>query len=435
MNSRGITVLAVVLGLGMAQSLAAEDWIVPQGQWYFSPLMGVNFEDKARHSNPGITGSLGFGRQVSQNWAVEVSLFGGRNRGFNEFRPVGGGVDLLYNIGSAGLITPYLIVGSGYVRGDVIEGPSIAGELNYDAAIGTAGIGLVAPLGDASTRLRTEVRYRTEFHGRKFSDVLAMIGLYVPIGETPADRPARPAKTTKGDGDQDGDGVANEIDVCPNTFSNSVVDEFGCEKDSDGDGVGNMYDDCPGTRLNSPVNSRGCSNETDTDQDGVADKDDRCPGTPRTASVTANGCESDDDGDGVINSLDNCPNSVAGARINIRGCEIGATIKLPGVRFELSSATLMSTTTSKLDQVAATLRANTDLMVEAAGYTDTSGSATLNLNLSQKRAESVRRYLISKGVNASSITARGYGEANPVANNSTRYGRMENRRVELRILN
>ncbi|MBT8132369.1 MAG: OmpA family protein, partial [Gammaproteobacteria bacterium] len=69
------------------------------------------------------------------------------------------------------------------------------------------------------------------------------------------------------------------------------------------------------------------------------------------------------------------------------------------------------------------------------GYTDTTGEASYNLDLSQRRAESVRRYLISKGANGDKISAKGYGEANPIFDNSTRPGRQKNRRVELRILN
>ncbi|MBT8115098.1 MAG: OmpA family protein, partial [Arenicella sp.] len=116
-------------------------------------------------------------------------------------------------------------------------------------------------------------------------------------------------------------------------------------------------------------------------------------------------------------------------------CEIRDKIELPGVRFELSSADLISESTAVLDLAAATLRNNPDLKVEAAGYTDTTGTPSSNLSLSQKRAESVRRYLISKGANGDNITAKGYGSANPIADNATRPGRQKNRRVDLRVLN
>ena len=172
--SRGIAVVAVFLALGMIQSSLAEDWMIPQGQWYFSPMVGMNFEDEGRNSDPGVAASLGLGRQIAESWALEFSLFGGKNTGYNEFRPVGVGADLLYSFGQAGLISPYLVFGTGYLRGDVVEGPVINRELNYNSAIFSAGFGLVAPLGDSATRFRTEVRYRADDY---FNDVIAMVGL------------------------------------------------------------------------------------------------------------------------------------------------------------------------------------------------------------------------------------------------------------------
>ncbi|MDH3588357.1 MAG: OmpA family protein [Gammaproteobacteria bacterium] len=428
--NRRMGVVAVLLSLGLAQSALAGDWTAPRGQWYVSPMVGINFEDKDRDSNPGVTASLGLGRQFTDSWAVELSLFGGRNSGYNEFRPVGVGLDLTLDLGAKSLLAPYLVLGTGFLRGDVVEGPIINRELNYDSVIGTAGIGFIAPLGNAATRLRSEVRYRTDFKSPQFSDLLVLVGFYRPLGESAP----RPDKTTR-EADEDRDGVNDDIDLCPGTPRRIVVDVFGCERDSDGDGVDNIKDDCPGTPPETPVSRRGCGLAPDSDHDGVADSKDRCPGTPQAAAVDAAGCEVDGDGDGVINGLDYCQNTPAGARVDVRGCEIGGTISLPGVRFKLNSADLISTSTAKLDDAAATLRANPGLVVEAAGYTDTSGSPSLNLDLSQRRAESVRRYLISRDVNADNIRAAGYGQANPIADNSTRTGRQQNRRVELRLLN
>ncbi|MDH3647610.1 MAG: OmpA family protein [Gammaproteobacteria bacterium] len=404
MNKRTV-VVAVVVGLGMMQSALAGDWIVSKGQWYFSPMAGMNFEDKSRHADPGPAASLGLGRQFAESWAVELSLFGGRNRGFNEFRPVGVGVDFLLDVNRSGIFSPYLVFGTGFVRADIVEHPIVPVELNYDSVIGTAGFGVIAPLGNAATRFRTEVRYRADFKSPGFNDLLVMVGLYVPLGH-PTPPAVRTAPFSKPDAD--GDGVDNDTDMCPATPKGIVVDPFGCELDSDGDGVANLIDDCPTTPSGTRVGRRGCSLAAE---------------------------QRDDDGDGVVNNLDSCRNTAAGARIDIRGCEIDVTISLPGIRFALNSAQLISTSTLKLDHAAATLRANPGLKVEAAGHTDSSGSAATNLDLSQRRAESVRQYLISRGANSENITARGYGEANPIADNSTRTGRQENRRVELRVLN
>jgi OOP family OmpA-OmpF porin len=85
-----------------------------------------------------------------------------------------------------------------------------------------------------------------------------------------------------------------------------------------------------------------------------------------------------------------------------------------------------------LDEAAETLKKYPELKIEVGGYTDTTGNDTLNKNLSQARAETVKKYLISKGVN-DNLTAIGYGEANPIADNNTNEGRIKNRRVELKI--
>ncbi len=82
-----------------------------------------------------------------------------------------------------------------------------------------------------------------------------------------------------------------------------------------------------------------------------------------------------------------------------------------------------------------TLKKNADYEIEVAGYTDDSGPADFNQRLSHQRAVAVKVYLESMGVYAKQLTARGYGTANPVADNSTLKSRKLNRRVELHILN
>ncbi|KAF0192945.1 MAG: OmpA-OmpF porin OOP family [Gammaproteobacteria bacterium] len=80
------------------------------------------------------------------------------------------------------------------------------------------------------------------------------------------------------------------------------------------------------------------------------------------------------------------------------------------------------------------LRKHPNLRIEVAGHTDNAGSAQHNMRLSRQRAEAVRLYLVSQGVDAGRILAKGYGPANPVTSNATAEGRAENRRVELRII-
>lgn len=140
----------------------------------------------------------------------------------------------------------------------------------------------------------------------------------------------------------------------------------------------------------------------------------------------------DSDNDGVIDANDRCPDTLSNVKVDKYGCEI---IALKGVHFETNSAKLTSSSLMILDTAANTLKKRGDIKVQVAGHTDSMGSAAYNQQLSAKRAETVRQYLVNKGVNSNNLSARGYGEGEPVASNSNAAGRAENRRVELRLLN
>lgn len=139
----------------------------------------------------------------------------------------------------------------------------------------------------------------------------------------------------------------------------------------------------------------------------------------------------DSDGDGVIDSKDRCPGTAKGITVDPNGCEV---IILKGVNFETNSAKLTSSSLSILDSAVVALKKRGDIKVEVAGHTDSQGAAAYNQSLSSARADAVRTYLINKGVSAGNLSARGYGENEPVASNGTAAGRAANRRVELRIL-
>jgi OOP family OmpA-OmpF porin len=174
--------------------------------------------------------------------------------------------------------------------------------------------------------------------------------------------------------------------------------------------------------------------ESDSDGDGVVDRFDDCPGTRGGIPIDANGCPSDADGDGVIDPEDQCPNSTADMLVGHDGCEIEEVIDLPGVQFLNNSDRLIEEAYRVLDQVAGTLKRYPQLVVEIGGHTDTNGNADMNMNLSLRRAFAVRSYLINSGVQPAQLVARGYGESSPIASNTTEAGRMQNRRVELKIL-
>ena len=107
---------------------------------------------------------------------------------------------------------------------------------------------------------------------------------------------------------------------------------------------------------------------------------------------------------------------------------------LDGVNFETNSAQLTAASTAILNRAVVTLK-RLGLNVEVAAHTDSRGSDSYNMALSNRRAASVKKYLVDHGVRASSLTSKGYGETQPIASNDTAAGRAKNRRVELRTLN
>ncbi len=204
--------------------------------------------------------------------------------------------------------------------------------------------------------------------------------------------------------------------------------------DTDGDGVTDDIDQCPGTPAGDIVDSRGCTVPIDSDNDGVIDENDDCPNTPAGTVVDTRGCNADTDGDGVLNDRDRCPGTQAGVPVDIHGCEIKDEIRLPDVQFETNSDVLRPGGEVAMDEAAETLRRNPGLVVEVAGYTDSQGDANYNRGLSERRAKTVRDYLIGRGIDPDRLTWRGYGEEQPIADNATAEGRAQNRRVVLRIL-
>jgi len=214
---------------------------------------------------------------------------------------------------------------------------------------------------------------------------------------------------------------------CPGRGLLDVPCKVPAPVDSDGDGVVDGKDKCPNTPAGRKVNADGC--ELDSDGDGVVDGSDKCPNTPAGRKVNADGCELDSDGDGVVDGSDKCPTVYAKTA---DGCPPPPPpLVLEGVQFDNDKATLRPEAFAILDKVAIGLKDWGDVNIEVAGHTDSKSDDEYNLKLSQRRAEAVRDYLISKGISADRLTAKGYGESKPIADNETEEGRFKNRRVEL----
>ncbi|MEI8085912.1 MAG: OmpA family protein [Paludibacter sp.] len=230
--------------------------------------------------------------------------------------------------------------------------------------------------------------------------------------------------------DTDNDGVPDSKDNCPNTPANVKVDANGCPIDSDKDGVPDYLDKCP--KVFGLSKFDGCP---DTDNDGVPDYLDKCP--TLAGLVKFDGCP-DRDNDGVPDYLDKCPD-VPGIAAN-KGCpEVkAATLKiftqaLQGIQFESGKDVIKKSSNGILDQVVKVMKENPSYNLEINGHTDNVGDNAKNLELSQKRADAVKKYLTDKGISASRLMSKGYGETVPVSDNKTAEGKAKNRRVEFKV--
>lgn len=251
--------------------------------------------------------------------------------------------------------------------------------------------------------------------------------------------------------DRDGDTVFDDIDQCPDDPEDldGNEDEDGCPEaeDQDGDTVMDPDDGCPETP--GPVENQGCP-YGDQDGDGLTDNVDECPKAPEDVDSfeDEDGCpDPDNDKDGILDERDRCP--LAPETVNNFEDEDGCPdVKTNLVRvnrdlgkIEIKQKVFFSTGRARirrrsyplLQEVAAVLKANPSMMVVVEGHTDSVGSSTTNLRLSQRRADAVRTFLVERGIEADRLTAIGFGEEKPIDSNRTRRGRERNRRVDFTI--
>jgi OOP family OmpA-OmpF porin len=345
------------------------------GAWYITPGAYGLWTDDARNADDNYGASLAIGKAVSEHWNLELD-------GRRSEHDGAGGNDLVLN--SAGLnalavfyrdsrLSPFLLFGVGWLESNYELTP------NQSDTYVDLGAGLLFNLSRSSDcsrgfALRGDVRGRhSEGLDDRVVDYIAGLGLHFYWGGKPC--------------------------VEPEPLPEAVP---------------------PPPPPPAPL---------DSDGDGVTDDKDRCPGTAAGAAVDATGCELDSDGDGVVDRLDKCPKTPKGDKVDADGCSL--TLKLE-VQFDNNSAELRPESHDYLDQVATRLNELPSITGVIEGHTDSNGSADYNQDLSERRAKSVRDYLVSKGVAASRFTAEGLGELQPVADNTTAEGRAQNRRVVLR---
>jgi len=250
--------------------------------------------------------------------------------------------------------------------------------------------------------------------------------------------------------DSDGDGIFDSDDQCPNEKEDfdQYRDEDGCpDLDNDQDGIPDVDDQCPNEAedKNGVDDTDGCP-EKDPDGDGLVGSADKCPteAEDKDGFEDGDGCpDSDNDGDGFADADDKCPNKpeTQNGFEDTDGCpdEIPETLAkftgtIKGIRFKTGSATILRGSYKVLDEAAKVLNDYPDLRVEIQGHTDDVGKDEKNMKLSQDRAESVKAYLVKKGVDEGRLEAKGYGETQPIADNATKEGKAENRRVEFKLI-
>lgn len=204
-----------------------------------------------------------------------------------------------------------------------------------------------------------------------------LIGFYYAFGRKPHETaPAKPL-------DGDGDGINDDVDKCPTEAEDA--DNF---QDDDG---------CP---------------DPDNDGDGILDASDKCVNEPETKNNYQ-----DEDG---------CPDTIPAQVQKYTGI-------IQGINFKFNSAEITRKSYPVLDRAAKVLSDYPDVRIEIQGHTDNKGKAEYNKDLSQRRAESVKNYFISKGIDQARLSATGYGQEVPIADNKTNKGRAKNRRVEFKL--
>ncbi len=232
--------------------------------------------------------------------------------------------------------------------------------------------------------------------------------------------------------DTDNDDVQDSEDACP-TVAGSLQHN-GCP-DTDGDGLFDNEDDCPTER--GPADNKGCP-YPDKDKDGVRDTDDKCPDVP--GPISNNGCPvTDKDGDGIPDKDDKCPNTPGIPELN--GCpkleekeEQILKVAFDNLEFETAKDIIRTSSYPSLNDLANLLVTKPSYGLRIAGHTDNVGTDEYNMELSHKRADAVKNYLMSKGVPASKLVVEYYGESRPIADNKTKEGKQKNRRVEMTVI-
>ncbi|MEE9430281.1 MAG: OmpA family protein, partial [Melioribacteraceae bacterium] len=265
-----------------------------------------------------------------------------------------------------------------------------------------------------------------------------------------------------GEIDSDGDGIFDDKDKCPNLEEDydGFQDEDGCpDLDNDGDGINDDVDLCVNKAedFDGFEDEDGCP-EFDNDRDNIQDSEDKCPNQAEDFDgfEDEDGCpDLDNDGDGILDRVDKCPNQPE----NINGFEDedGCPDILPAdesednlnkkldankkyilhgeTTFEKNSFILKESKSTELNDIANVMNDNPEVLWRIEGHVEKNDSHSKSTKISIKYADTIKRYLISKGVSSGKLRVIGLGDSSPIATNNTVFGRMKNRRVIIIKLN
>jgi len=453
-----------------SQTISADnDFLLQNFILSFEGGIYYGFTDyKTSNIEPGIRGSIEYFPIIINNARLGLKLFGGGtslsfndNRGlianndepnpknippdiYTDIIQIGGSVNFGLSL-SESLIS-YLNVGAAYLIFNPKSSDGVKLEFNrlekYDKEI-------VSFLVEGGLRYKLSDRFGLNlalgYHPTStdyLDDISAASGndsyLFGLLGVSFA---------LSGNIDSDGDGVKNNIDMCPNDKEDldGFEDEDGCpDSDNDKDGILDMQDKC----LNDAEDKDGFEDwdgcpDTDNDRDGILDVNDKCPDEAEDTDgfKDEDGCpDPDNDSDGILDVNDKCPD-VPESINNIEdadGCPETATqqddtfyqfILRGDDTFEPNSATLIGTAKILLNEIAGYIKNQPGSKWRIEGHTDNQGSPSLLKKLSYNRAKAVYEYLISQGLPAEQFSLYGLGSSSSVANNDTPEGRSTNRRI------
>lgn len=304
-------------------------------------------------------------------------------------------LDLLYHFMPEGNFNPFVTAGYGIAH--------YSPRINHNGVMSVLDFGVGAKywLGE-HVALRVDVRDAMIFDDQ-VHNIETTAGVVFRFGGKGSPAPAKVAQASQAAPapDSDGDGVPDALDSCPGTPAGTAVDLKGCPIDTDRDVVADYLDKCPGTPVGVAVDSKGCP--VDTDRDGVADHLDKCPGTPAGVAVDSKGCP-----------------PVAVRPIVPAAAPKVIVLSFEDVHFDFNQSALKPEAKVILKRNIQLLNENPNAQIRIAGYTSAAGTEEYNQKLSERRAASVREYLVGEGlIGSGRLSTIGYGEKSPAAYEAT----------------